>query len=66
MPDRTARPLGNRATVTVYNGAAAYHVTGPIKREYPKGLTIEDERGVVLYATFDRCTIIKESKGYLW
>jgi len=46
--------MSNKATVKIYNGSSWQSVTGNIHREYPKGLTIEDERGVIHYATFDR------------
>ena len=58
--------MPDRATVTVYNCGDKQRVTGRIKQEYPKGLTIEDERGVVHYATFDRVEREKEGKAWLW
>jgi hypothetical protein len=53
------------ATIVTYNGGMAHHVTGKIKREYSKGLTIEDERGVVYYAPFENVKQ-RETRGYLW
>lgn len=58
--------MASKAVVTVYSGADAYRVTGRIMREYPKGLTVEDERGVIHYATFDRVSRIDERGAYLW
>lgn len=54
------------ATVTVYNGSEAYRVTGTIRREYAKGLTVEDERGVIHYATFERVTMQTGGSDLLW
>lgn len=56
----------SKATVTVYNGSSWQSVTGTIQREYPKGLTIEDERGVIHYATFDRVEREEELRAELF
>jgi hypothetical protein len=58
--------MADRATVTVYIGNDTYRVTGAVKREYPKGLTVEDERGVIHYATFDRVQRTDGGKAWLW
>lgn len=54
------------ATVTVYNGGERCTVTGKIVKRYANGLTVEDQRGVVYYATMDRVSIDEPTRGYLW
>lgn len=58
--------MSSTATVIVYNGNEKHVVTGKIKKEYPKGLTIEDERGVVYYANFERVEKHVQARAYLW
>lgn len=58
--------MSNTATLTVYNASEPFDVTGKIKREYPKGLTIETDNGLVFYATFDRVKRDIERKALLW
>ena len=55
-----------KATVTVYNGGERLQITGPIVKQYANGLTVQDERGVVWYATSDRAAIHEQAKGYLF
>lgn len=54
------------ATVTVYNGGERLQITGPVLKQYANGLTVQDERGVVWYASSDRVTINEQAKAYLW
>ncbi len=52
------------ATVTFYTGNGWINITGRIAKEYPKGLTVEDERGVIYYAPYER--VIRQSARSEW
>lgn len=54
------------ATVIVYNGGERLQITGPVLKQYTNGLTVQDERGVVWYATSDRAAIHEPLRGYLF
>lgn len=45
---------------TIKNASNGTLITGKVANEYEKGLTIEDSRGIIYYATFDRVLEIKE------
>lgn len=55
-----------QATVTVFNCGDAHIITGRILREYAKGLIIEDDRGVVYYAPFERVQRETQGSDMLW
>lgn len=54
------------ATVIVYNGGERLQITGPIVKQYANGLTVQDERGVIWYASNDRVIIDEPARGYLF
>ena len=54
------------ATVEIFNGGERHYVTGRVKKEYKKGLTVEDERGVIYYADFERVEKHVELRALLW
>lgn len=55
------------ATIKAFNGSVWQTVTGFIVKRYEKGLTIDDERGVRYYATFDRViSADDQAKATLW
>lgn len=60
--------MSNRATATVtfYNCADRFEITGRIKQEYKAGLTIEDERGVIYYAPTANVQKHETPKEWLW
>ena len=41
-------------TATIYDAWRTHTITGKIIKFYPLGITIDDDRGVRHYATFDR------------
>lgn len=63
--------MPDTATVTVYDGGSKLEITGRIHKRYAKGLTVEDTRGVIYYATMDRVTeaaaqVINTRGEFLW
>ncbi len=60
-----------QATVQTYDGTKFVNVTGNVVKRYGKGLTIEDKRGVIYYATFDKVnesptTTAEPQRDTLW